>query len=510
MATPPPDDGLPPGRDKEPPAAAAPDAAPSPESPPDSLSGLLSESLPQGLAEHELDDPDLDDEEGYGITDATIADIGEALAHGDDMLVSAALAALTFADVAELLEKITDDERKLLLDRHADEIDPDAYAQLAPEILKKTLEAMTPGQVAAIISEVDSDDALHLISSLEDDRQAQIIRKLSAKTRLELQEGLSFPEKSAGRLMQREFVAIPQFWTVGKTIDYLRAAADNLPDYFFDIFVVSPQHHIIGEIPLNRIVRSKRSEKIENIAADEFHPIPATMDQEEVAQIFRREDLVSAPVVDEEDRLIGVITIDDVVDVIDEEAQEDILKFAGVGGNDLYRAVFSTTQVRFRWLFVNLLTANLASMVIALFDGTIQKVVALAVLMPIVASMGGNAGTQALAVAVRALATKELSRANALRVVYKEILVGAINGTAFAVLMGGIAYLRFHSVMLGAVIGSAMIINLIVAGLCGISIPLIVQKFGSDPAVSSTVLLTTFTDVVGFLAFLGLASLFLL
>jgi magnesium transporter len=321
---------------------------------------------------------------------------------------------------------------------------------------------------------------------------------------------LSFPEYSAGRLMQREFVAVPQFWTVGKTIDFLRAAADELPDEFFDLFVIDPAYHIVGEIPLNRLIRAKRSEKIESLKLKDTHPIPADMDQEEVAQLFRRENLMSAPVVDEENRLIGVITVDDVVDVIDQEAQEDILKLAGVKDEgDLYKNLPATTWSRFRWLFVNLWTAILASAIISLFDATIEQVVALAILMPIVASMGGNAGTQAMTVAVRALATREVSDTNALRIVTKEALVGTLNGAAFAIIMGVIAAVWFHSPVLGGVIGAAMIINLFCAGLFGAGIPIVLDKMGSDPALSSAIFLTTVTDVVGFFAFLGLASIFL-
>lgn len=256
-------------------------------------------------------------------------------------------------------------------------------------------------------------------------------------------------------------------------------------------------------------MRAKRSEKIFDLRLDDVHPVPATMDQEDVSHLFRREDLVSAPVVDANNRLIGVITIDDVLDVIDEEAQEDILRLAGVDQGDLYRAVISTTGTRFRWLFINLLTAILASVVISFFDATIEQIVALAVLMPIVASMGGNAGTQALTVAVRALATHQISDTNTMRVIWKETLVGMLNGAAFAVITGLIAALWFHSSTLGVVIAAAMIINLVVAGLSGAGIPLLLNKMGSDPAVSSTVLLTTVTDIVGFFAFLGLAALFL-
>lgn len=451
-----------------------------------------------------------DDDIVFGLSDRFISGVVDALNEDNRQRVLEELQDLSVADIAELITKINDDDRRLLLKNFSEKMDPYVFSDLSPDMQRIVLDELPPRQVAAIISELDSDDALYMIQNLDEDFQKDIIHHLSAKTRLTLEEGLSFPEDSAGRLMQREFVAVPQFWTVGKTIDFLRAAALELPDEFFDLFVIDPGYHIVGEIPLNRLVRAKRSEKIESLKLKDTHPIPATMDQEEVAQWFRRENLMSAPVVDEEDRLIGVITVDDIVDVIDQEAQEDLLKMGGVKDEgDLYKNIRSTTWSRFRWLFVNLWTAILASTIISLFDATIDQLVALAILMPIVASMGGNAGTQAMTVAVRALATREMSDTNALRIVTKETLVGTLNGAAFAVIMGVIAGLWFTNPVLGMVIAAAMIINLICAGLFGAGIPIILDKMGSDPAVSSAILLTTVTDVVGFFAFLGLASLFL-
>lgn len=446
----------------------------------------------------------------YGLSDTEIHDIEDALHNDHEEALIEQLTDLGPADAAELLAKVNDEDRDKLINDHSAAFDPYTFAELAPELRKDALEKMPATLVASLLSELDSDDALDLILNLDPTFQQDIIRKLSAKMRITLQEGLSFPEESAGRLMQREFVAIPQFWTVGKTIDYLRTAAMELPEDFFDVFVITPTYKIAGEIPLNRLVRAQRSEKLENLTLDDIHPIPADMDQEDVAQLFRREDLTSAPVIDESERLIGVITIDDVVDVIDREANEDFLKLAGVNRGDLYNAVMTTTGSRFRWLLVNLMTAILASVVISFFDATIEQIVALAILMPIVASMGGNAGTQALTVAVRALAMREVSSTNAYRIIWKETIVGFLNGAAFAFIMGAIAALWFDSYMLGVIIASAMIINLICAGFFGAGIPIILQRMGSDPAVSSTVFLTTVTDIVGFLAFLGLAALFLI
>lgn len=451
----------------------------------------------------------LDDSSPY-LLDEEIKDIVEAVRAQDSDTITSVLEDLNSADTAELLAKINVEDRSELITNFAESLHPEIYTEMDSELSRATLSEMPAAQVAEIISQLESDDALLLIEPLEPAFQKEILRKLSAKTRSAVEEGLSYPEDSAGRLMRREMVVIPEFWTVGKTIDYLRQAADEIPEDFFDIFIIDPAYHLTGEVPLNRLVCAKRSEKIRDLKLDEMHPIPAEMDQEHVAHMFRRENLVSAPVVDVNNRLIGMITIDDIIDVIDEEAQEDILRLAGVDQGDLYRAVISTASARFRWLFINLLTAILASIVISFFDTTIETIVALAVLMPIVASMGGNAGTQALTIAVRALATRELSGANTMRVIWKETLVGFLNGFLFAVIIGFTAALWFASPMLGVVIASAMAINLVFAGFCGTTIPILLDKYGSDPAVASTVLLTTVTDVVGFFAFLGLAALFLL
>jgi magnesium transporter len=462
------------------------------------------------VTDNKIDPEDDDSAELLGLQDKDFTEILDALEERDHEKLKELFADLGPYDKADLLEKINVASREDFLKFYDDLFEPEVFAYLHEEVRKPVLEGMGAYQIASIISELDSDDALDLILPLDEEFRHEIIRKLSSKTRLALEEGLSFPEESAGRLMQREFVAIPQFWTVGKTIDYLRAAAEDLPDDFYDIIVIDPAYHVVGEIPLHRLIRATRAEKIEDLTLDDTHPIPATMDQEEVAEIFRNEDLASAPVVDENDRLIGIITYDDVIDVIDEEAEEDLLKLGGVEEDDLYRSIVPTSVARFRWLFINLLTAILAASVISLFEESIEKIVALAVLMPIVASMGGNAGTQALTVAVRALATKELSGTNAWRVIGKETAVGLLNGVCFAILIGLVAGLWFQDVKLGAVIATAMTANLIVAGFFGASIPVVLDHYNIDPAIASSVFLTTMTDVVGFFAFLGLATIFLL
>lgn len=465
----------------------------------------MAEDLPKTITEFGT----AEDTSLLHLTDRDISDIIDAVRAEDTDTVHASLSDLAPVEIAELLSKIKDEDRAELIAMYGDLINPLVFAEMDPALRQITLAGMPTKQVAGIISNLESDDALNLIANLEEDFQKDIIRQLSAKMRVALEEGLSFPEDSAGRLMQREVVAVPQFWTVGKTIDYLREAAKDLPEDFFDIFVIDLAYHVVGQIPLNRLIRAKRTEKLDTLGLEETLTIPAEMDQEEVAYIFRRDNIASAPVTDANGRLIGVITIDDIVDVIDQEAQEDILKLAGVNKGDLYRAAIETTGTRFRWLFINLLTAILASWVISLFDATIEQIVALAVLMPIVASMGGNAGTQALAVAVRALSARQISRENAWRVIWKETLVGTLNGALFAVISGFVAAIWFGSPMLGVVIGMAMVINLLVAGFFGAGIPILLDRYGSDPAVSSSVFLTTVTDVIGFFAFLGLAAVLL-
>lgn len=444
------------------------------------------------------------------LDDESIIEISQALADNDYDTTAGFLSDLSPSDTADLIAKLKPEARDALLDDFFEIIEPDSFTYMGSELRKNLLQHIGAQRVAYIITKLESDDALDIILDLDDAFQQEIMRKLSASMRVTLEEGLNFPPDSAGRLMQREVVAVPQFWTVGKTIDYLREAADDLPSEFFDVFVITPAYHIVGQVPLNQLIRARRNIKLEDLSLKDVKTIPAMMDQEDVALIFRHDSLVSAAVTDEAGRLIGTITIDDIIDVIDEEVQEDIMKMAGVEQSDLYHAVFSTTSLRFRWLFVNLLTAILASVVISFFDATIQQLVALAVLMPIVASMGGNAGTQTLTVAVRALAMRELSAANTWRIIWKELLIGSINGVLFAVIAGAITTLWFGNVMLGVVIGLAMVVNLLVAGFFGACIPIILDKMGSDPAVSSTVFLTTLTDVVGFFVFLWLASLLLL
>lgn len=448
-------------------------------------------------------------EEQLGLSDDFIREVIHLLEEDLTLDIREKCAKLNPPDAAELLTKVGP-LRHRLVDILEDDLLPESFSYLSYEILNDLFAHMSGPHIAAIVNELESDDAIHLIDELDETRRSEIMRHLSRKVRAAVEEGLNFPEESAGRLMQREFVAIPQFWTVGKTADYLRAASESLPDKFYDIFIVDPMHKYIGSVALSDVLCTQRSLKMESIVDENHVKIPATMDQEQVAHLFRRKDLLSAPVVDEAGRLIGVVTVDDIVDVIDAEAEEDLLSMGGVTDSDIYSSTFSTARSRSTWLLVNLVTAFIAVSVISMFEASIEKIVALAVLMPIVASMGGNAGTQALTVAVRALATKELSAANAWRVIGKECLVGMLNGVFFAVLLGGAVWWWFKSPLLGVVIAAALVINLLVAGFFGAFVPITLTRFKIDPAPSAGIFLTMMTDVIGFLAFLGLATVFLL
>jgi magnesium transporter len=463
------------------------------------------------LQRHPLFKPIIElDEDAITLSDNSIDEILDALDAEEFAKLDKLVAELDPAEMAALLDKSSKQEAAALLAHLQGTIPAEVFAYVGSETMQLALKVLKPRQIGAIIAELDTDDAIDLLEDFDADERRAILRYVSKHIRALVEEGLTYPEDSAGRMMHREFVAVPPFWTVGKTLDYLQAVRDDLPDELYDIYVVDPLHHVVGQVPLGRLIRVARQTKVSTLARDQIFTVPATTDQEDVAHIFRRATLTTLAVVDADKRLIGVITVDDVVNVVDEEAQEDLLRLAGVPDTDIYQAAFSTAQARFRWLSLNLLTAIVASVAIGLFSTTIEQIVALAVLMPIVASMGGNAGTQTLTVVVRALAMRELSATNAVRVVIKESLVGLMNGCAFAVITGAIAGLWFNDIYLGLVIGMAMVANLVAAGLAGALIPLTLNKFKIDPALASSVFLTTVTDVVGFVAFLGLATLMLL
>jgi magnesium transporter len=413
------------------------------------------------------------------------------------------------ADLADLIENLEPGQRVLLITMLGKYFNVEALAELDEGVRDELMEVLPPETIASAIRKLDTDDALYLIEDLDREEQQEILAKVPPEDRSALRRGLDYPENTAGRLMQTEFVAVPPYWTVGQTIDHMRTEPE-LPEKFIEIYVTDEGFHLRGAVPASRILRHPRNKKISALTDEVPVVFKVTDDREDVAYKFKQYNLVSAPVVDENGRLVGSLMVDDVVDIIQEEAEEDILHLGGVGHEEISDTVWVTIKSRFAWLFVNLLTALLASWVISLFDATIKEMVALAVLMPIVASMGGNAGTQTMTVAVRALATRELTTVNALKVVFRESAVGLINGILFALIVGAFAFWWFGSDQLGFVIGAAMIINLLAAALSGILIPLVLDRMEIDPAISSAVFVTTVTDVVGFFAFLGLAAVWLL
>ncbi len=416
---------------------------------------------------------------------------------------------LSPSDMAWVLEQVSEEERDQLLGLLQSDLDPEVLVELDDEVRDSVIEQLSPENLAAAAAEMDSDDAVELIAELDDEEREQVLAAMPAEDRAEIEQALAYDEDTAGRLMQRELVAVPQTWSVGEVIDYLRESED-LPEDFYDIIVVDETRKPVGTVALGTLVRTKRHVRIADIMEHDPYILPVTTPQEEVAHLFRDQNLVSAPVVDADGRLVGVITVDDVLDVIDEEAEKDMLGLAGAGEADIYSDVKRTVRARLPWLAVNLLTALLASSVIALFQDEIKLVVALAVLAPIVASMGGNAGTQTLAVAVRALATQELTARNALRFIGKEVVVGSLNGVALALVVGLVAWAWFGEWRIGAIIGAAIVANLMAACFSGTVIPLSLNRMKIDPAVASGVFLTTVTDVLGFFAFLGLAAVFLI
>ncbi len=448
----------------------------------------------------------LHDEDGEVRADF-VAAVALAIAAGNEERLSELVSQLHEADQGALLEALDHDDRPRLIELLGDDFDFAALTEVDDSVREEILEELDTETVVEGMRDLESDDAVYILEDLDAEDQAEILDALPALDRVALRKSLDYPEDSAGRLMSSDFVAVPPFWTVGQVIDHLRDAESDIPDSFFEVFVVDPGHRLLGNVFLDRLVRTKRGVKIESIMADRRR-VEATDDQEEVARLFARYNLVSVPVVDEAERLVGAITIDDVVDVIEEEADEDVKALGGVKSDEeLSDSVLSIARSRFGWLFVNLITAFLASSVLGLFEGALQKMVALAVLAPIVASQGGNAATQTMTVAVRALATRDLGPANAVRVTIRETFVGLLNGFGFGLLTGLGAALWFHDWNIGLVIALAMTVNLVAGAMAGILVPLTLERWRADPAVSSGVFVTTVTDVVGFFSFLGIATL---
>jgi magnesium transporter len=419
-------------------------------------------------------------------------------------------AALHAADQADLLEQLGYDERTALIAELKPRLDPELLSYLDEAVRAEVLEQLTPEEAGAAIAELDTDDAIEILEDLDEAEQIAILQTLPMPERAAVERGLTYPEDSAGRLMQRELVAAPEFWTVGQTIDYLRAKRD-LPDEFYDIYIVNPRFEPVGSIPLSKVVRSRRGVLLTELKMKELHLIPFDMDQEAVGFLFRQYGLVSAPVVDPNGRLLGVITVDDVVHVIEEEAEEDILKLGGVQQEtSIFTSPWRASRQRVPWLLMSLVSSTLSASVIYMFHHSIEQLVALAVLMPVIAALGGNAGVQTLAVVVRALAVRELTRGNAAKVLLKEIGVGILNGSAVMFVGALVALIWFGQFDLALVFAVSVVATISAAALIGVSIPLLLDRLGFDPAIASSVFVTPTIDALGFFTFLGIATLLLL
>ncbi len=458
----------------------------------------------------------------YALNPRYISLVIDAADRGDGLRLRELLDALHPADVADLLGFVSEDYRKEIIPWIPSDAIGDLLAELDEDIREEVIDTLHTEDIAEVLQELESDDATAVFEDLEADQQKAVLAAMPEKEREAFVTSLSFEEETAGRLMQREVMAAPSFWTVGQTIDHMRESAADLPELFFDVYVIDPGYHPIGALPVSLLLRSKRDLPLSALM-EPTTEITVDQDQEEVAYIFEKYHLISAPVVDAAGRLVGQITVDDIVNIIQEESQEDMLALAGVSEQGRDASILGIARSRFWWLMINLGTAVLASAVIGIFQDSIASIVALAVLNPIVASMGGNAGTQTLAVVVRALATRELNAANLLRTVWREVAAGVLNGVAFAVVMGLVTlvwlmYMQPHghnwtfgaAMQMSVIIGLAMVINLFCAAVAGILIPLGLDRMGYDPAASATVFVTTVTDCVGFFSFLGLATVLLL
>ena len=432
----------------------------------------------------------------------------EKIKSKDVQFINQTLKDLHPADVANLIENLPPDTREKLIEIEAFNIEAEIFIEINESIQAEVLLLLSAESIAKILHKLESDNALQILEKLEEKKKKKVLDKLLPKDRFLLEEGLSYPEDSAARIMQREFTAVPSNWTVGQTIDYLRENKE-LPKEFLEIFIIDNDFKPIGTVPSSRVLRAPRDSKMNSIMRKVPVLISVNMDKEEVGHTFENYNLVSAGVVNKDNKLVGMITADDVVTVVQEEAEEDVLRLAGVGDEEITDSVVIKTKRRFNWLLLNLFTALIATWVISRFGATIEQMVALAFLMPIVASMGGNAGMQTLAVTIRAIAKKELSSGNFFTVVTKEFIIGVLNGIIFAIITGVIVQFWFKEINLSILIAVSMILNMIVAGLFGILVPVSLKKFNIDPAIASSVFVTTITDVIGFLSFLGIGSYFL-
>ena len=433
--------------------------------------------------------------------------LSKKIKDNDTAFLNSTLKELHPSDSADLIENLIPENRTKLIELEGFNLDPEIFIELNESVQTEIFILLSTESIVNILKRLESDNALKILENLDEKKKNTVLNKLPPKDRFILQEGLSYPEDSAARIMQREFTAIPSNWSVGQTIDYLRENKD-LPEEFLEIFIVDSDFKPIGTVPSSKVLRAPRDSKMNLIMNEMQVLIPVNMDKEEVGRLFENYNLVSAGVVDKTNKLVGMITGDDVVTVVKEEAEEDVLRLAGVGDEEITDNVLKKTKRRFSWLLLNLFTALLATWVISKFGATIEQMVALAFLMPIVASMGGNAGMQTLAVTIRAIATKELSSGNLTQIVTKEFIIGILNGLIFAVITGIIVQLWFKEINLTILIAVSMVLNMMVAGLFGILVPVSLKKFNIDPAIASSVFVTTITDVIGFLSFLGIGAYF--
>ena len=462
------------------------------------------------LNDEQKHDSDLGSKDAsYVIDKQKMAIVLSALTSGNRVDLTEALEPLHPADIADIIEQLNTTDRARFIRLYDTEFYGDILSEIDEHIREEVIAELKPDVLAEAVRDLESDDVVDIVEDLEEEQKETILEALDEGDRVAVQSLLSYPEQSAGRLMQREVVMAPEHWSVGMAIDFLRNDA-ILPEQFYHIVLVDPRLHPVGNVSLGKLMSSKRSVLLKEIIEDVFQVIPADQDEADVAYAFNQYHLISAPVVDMENRVVGVITIDDAMVVLDEELEEDIMLLAGIGDSSVSDTIIETVRGRLPWLAVNLVTAILASIVIAQFEATIAQFVALAILMPIIASMGGNAATQSLTVAVRAIATKDISSTNIGRVIRREVGVGILTGLIFAVSMGLIGVFWFGTAMLGVVIAISMLINLVVANLAGTTIPVILEKLGIDPALASGAFVTTVTDVVGFFAFLSIAGILLL
>ncbi len=450
------------------------------------------------------------DEDAYALDPRTVEAILYAVEVEDRTKLIDLMEPLHAADIADLLEQISPFDRAGLIRLYDKEFDGDILSELDESVREEVIDVLKPDVLAEAVRDMESDDVVDLLEDLEEPQQETILDALEDSERVAAEQALSYPENSAGRLMQREVVMAPEHWTVGQAIDFMRAN-DDLPEQFYHVVLVDPRLKPVAQVTLGKLMATRREVPLHDLAEEEFHTIPVDQDEEDVAYAFNQYHLISAPVVDTDGRLVGVITIDDAMVVLDEEYEEDMMRLAGVSDeSSLSDSVAATSKRRLPWLGVNLITAICGSLVISQFEAAIDQLVALAILMPIVASMGGNAGTQSLTVAVRALATRDLTSSNVWRVIRRELLVGMLNGLCFAIVLGTVGMMWFDSPLLGVVIGSALVVNMIIAGFAGTVVPVVLDRLGIDPALASGTFVTTTTDVMGFFIFLGLASMVLL